>query len=141
MRRSNGFSFSICVSSQTSCGLQAANSSSTIAITSSAVYGSLFSAASRNEHPERREAHAIAIAVRIPLIFRHVVLFWGSVIEISFRIGSSIGLPFFRVFYALWPGQLWPMVPAKEFFCVITRNVSYLRLLCNRGNSKKGRHF
>ncbi len=29
----------------------------------------------------------------------------------------------------------------KGVFRVITRNVSYLRLLCNRGNSKKGRHF
>ena len=38
-------------------------------------------------------------------------------------------------------GETAPVALAKEFFCVITRNVSYLRLLCNRGNSKKGRHF
>ena len=98
-------------------------------------------AASREEIPERREAHGIAVDVKIPFIFRCVSLSWGTIIEISFRIGSSIGLPFFRVFYALRPGKLRPVAPAKEFFCVITRNVSYLRLLCNRGNSKKGRHF
>lgn len=111
MFRWKGLSFSRSVDCRIRWGWQTANSDATMSITSSGVYGSLFSAASRNEHPERREAHAIAIAVRIPFIFRHVVLFWGSVIEISFRIGSSIGLPFFRVFYALRP-----VAPAKEFF-------------------------